>query len=46
MTQQSGWGDRAPAVDSHHVFAVQWQFSTLNAAYDIWFDDIRLVGCE
>jgi endoglucanase len=46
MAQQPGWGDRAPAVDSHHVFAVQWQFSTPNAAYDLWFDDIRLVGCE
>ncbi len=46
MAQQPGWGDRAPSVDSHHVFAVQWQFSTLGATYDIWFDDIVLVGCE
>lgn len=46
MAQQSGWGDRSPAVDTHHVFGVQWQFSTANTAYDIWFDDIRLVGCE
>ncbi len=46
MAQQPGWGDRAPAVDSHHVFAVQWQFSTADAAYDLWFDDVTLVGCE
>ena len=46
MAQQPGWGDRSPAVDQHHLFAVQWQFSTKDAAFDLWFDDIRLVGCE
>jgi endoglucanase len=46
MQQQPGWGDRAPQVDSHHLFAIQWQVSTKNANYDIWFDDIWFVGCE
>ena len=45
MNQQPGWGDRAPALSSNAVIAVQWQFSTANTEYDIWFDNIELVGC-
>lgn len=45
MEQQPGWGDRAPYVASGAVMAVQFQFSTPGAAYDLWFDDIALVGC-
>jgi endoglucanase len=46
MTQQPGWGDRAPAVAPEAIFAIQWQYSTPNTDYDIWFDNIDLVGCE
>ena len=45
MEQQAGWGDRAPRVAADKVFAVQWQFNTPGAEYDIWLDDVALVGC-
>ncbi len=46
MTQQPGWGDRAPALEVKSVIAIQWQFSTPGADYDIWVDNIELVGCD
>ena len=45
MAQQPGWGDRAPALSTREVFAVQWLFNTAGAAYDIQVDDVTLVGC-
>jgi len=46
MTQQSGWGDRAPKLSTRELFAVEWQFNTPGADYDISIDDVELVGCE
>lgn len=46
MKQQPGWGDRAPHVASDALIAIQWQYSTRDRQYDIWIDDISLVGCE
>jgi endoglucanase len=45
MRQQDGWGDRAPSVSKDKLFAAQWQFGTPGADYDIWIDNIALVGC-
>jgi endoglucanase len=45
MSQQPGWGDRAPEVSKNGLFAIQWQFSTPNTEYDFWFDNIELAGC-
>ncbi len=46
MEQHPGWGDRAPSVDVHGAFAVQWQYDTPGGEYDIWVDQIELVGCD
>jgi endoglucanase len=46
MRQQDGWGDRAPSVSKDKLFAAQWQFGTPGADYDIWIDNIALVGCN
>jgi endoglucanase len=46
LTQQPSWGDRAPEVQRDMLFAVQWQYNTAGAEYEIWVDDIELVGCE
>ena len=46
MTQQTGWGDSAPAVAKDALFAIQWQFSKPNTQFDIWIDNIAFVGCE
>lgn len=46
MQQLPGWGDRAPYVARGAIFAIQWQFSTPGADYDISIDDVTLVGCD
>lgn len=46
MSQQDGWGDRAPALDPEGAMVVQWQFGTPGAEYDLWVDQIELVGCS
>ena len=46
MTQKPGWGDRAPAVDQEGAFAIQFQVDQAGKDYDIWVDDIELVGCS
>lgn len=46
LQQQPGWGDRAPSVSKDKLFAVQWQFNTNDANYDIWVDQVAFVGCE
>ncbi len=46
MQQQPGWGDRAPHVATGAIYAVQWQFTTPGAEFDLAFDDVFLVGCE
>jgi endoglucanase len=46
LQQQPGWGDRAPHVASGAIFAIQWQFTTPGAEFDLAFDDVALVGCD
>lgn len=46
LQQQPGWGDRAPGVAKDKLFALQWQFNTNDANYDIWVDQVSFVGCE
>ena len=46
MSQQPGWGDRAPEVTVTGVFAVQWQYNAAGTEYDISVDNIELVGCQ
>lgn len=46
MKQQDGWGDRAPALDTEGAFSVQWHFANAGESFDIWVDQIELVGCS
>lgn len=46
MQQQPGWGDRAPELERTGIIAVQWQYNTTGADYEIWVDDVELVGCD
>jgi endoglucanase len=46
LQQNPGWGDRAPEVAKDKLFALQWQFNTNDAEYDIWIDQVSFVGCE
>jgi len=42
LEQSPGWGDRAPRVAEAALYAVQWQFSSAGAEFDIWIDDVYL----
>jgi len=47
MRQQSGWGSPHPAsIDAAHLYGMQWQANTPGAKFDVWVDDVELVGCE
>jgi endoglucanase len=46
MQQQPGWGDRVPEVERTGIIAVQWQYNTPNTEYEIWVDDVEVVGCD
>lgn len=46
MKQSPGWGDPAPAVASHALFALEWHVSKPGASFDFAVDDIEFVGCE
>jgi endoglucanase len=47
MRQLSGWGAPHPAsIDPSKLFGLQWQVASPGAAYDVWVDDIELVGCR
>ncbi len=46
MTQQPGWGDPAPGVASDAIFAIQWQYSTKGAEYELSIGDVEFVGCD
>jgi hypothetical protein len=46
FAQDPGWGDRAPAVSEKELIAIQWKFGSFGQPYDLWFDNIELVGCD
>jgi hypothetical protein len=46
FAQDPGWGDRAPAVDEKEMIGVQFKFGSFGQPYDLWFDNIELVGCD
>lgn len=45
MTQQPGWGDRAPSITSSAIYGMQWMFKTAGKDYQVWVDNIAFVGC-
>jgi hypothetical protein len=46
MGQEPAWGDRAQELSTNAIFAVEWQWSTPGSEFDIWVDNVELVGCE
>jgi endoglucanase len=44
--QEANWGDRAQELSTNAIFAVEWQWSTPGSEFDIWVDNVELVGCE
>ena len=46
LTQQPGWGDRAPKITSSSIYGIQWMFRTAGKSAIVWVDTIEFVGCE
>lgn len=44
MKQEPYWGEPQPAIDASRVYQLQWQVKD-RAPFDIWIDDVKLVGC-
>ena len=45
LRQQGGWGDQFPAFRPEAIYHLHWQVNHPHFDYDIWVDDVRLVGC-
>lgn len=47
LKQLPDWGSPRPhGIKPHKLMSVQWQASIKGAVFDIWVDDVELVGCE
>lgn len=44
LQQQSGWGDRFPALTPSKLFAMYWAVGT-GKSFDLWVDDVRFLEC-
>ncbi len=45
MKQESSWGDKFPAIMPNAIYGLQWQVKLPNQEFDIWVDQVELVGC-
>jgi endoglucanase len=46
MKQEPGWGDPARELAANSIFAVEWQWNTPDSEFDLWVDNVELVGCD
>jgi endoglucanase len=46
MQQEAYWGEPRPALDVTRVFQVQFLVKDSSAPFDVWVDDLRLIGCK
>lgn len=45
MKQEPSWGDKFPAIMANAIYGLQWQVKNPNQEFDIWIDQVELVGC-
>ena len=45
-TQQPNWGDHVSELATNAIYAVEWQVTGADSDFDVWVDNIELVGCE
>ncbi len=45
LRQEPYWGEPRPAIDAARVFQLQWQVKDPSGPFDVWVDDVRLLGC-
>ncbi len=46
MRQEPYWGEPRPGLDTARIYQLQWQVKEPGAEFDIWIDDVELLGCE
>ena len=46
LKQEAYWGEPRPALDVGRVFQVQFLVKDPSAPFDVWVDDVRLIGCK
>jgi endoglucanase len=47
LKQLPGWGlPRPHAIKPNKLYGLQWQARQPGADFDIWIDDVELIGCE
>jgi hypothetical protein len=46
LRQEPGWGEPRAHITPSKIYELQWQIKTRNVDFDIWIDDVKLVGCE
>jgi len=46
LKQEPGWGEPRSHITPSKIYELQWQIKTRNVDFDVWIDDIKLVGCE
>jgi hypothetical protein len=45
MTQEASWGDKFSAIMPTHIYGLQWQVKDPNQNFEIWIDNVELIGC-
>jgi len=46
MRQESYWGEPRPKLEVGRVYQVQFMVKDPSAPFDVWIDDVRLIGCK
>jgi len=46
MKQEPYWGEPRPKLEVARVYQVQFLVKDRSAPYDVWVDDVRLIGCK
>lgn len=46
MRQEPYWGEPRPKLDVARVYQVQFMVKDPSAPFDVWIDDVRLIGCK
>jgi endoglucanase len=43
LLQKPNWGDRKPEITRAKLVAMEWEFSSQDREFDIWFDDVAFI---
>lgn len=46
MRQEPYWGEPRPKLEVGRIYQVQFMVKDPSAPYDVWIDDVRLIGCK